>query len=123
MRTGLERLEGLVYHRRKKKAAPSPSIPVPVVHFHLDAPAGGTQNSFRFTAGPLCSRHTTYQTHGTQQKQSAEPTQRRPLPVVVPVAQRPDGDFEGLPHRVQGVLHHLRLVADGEPETQRKKNE
>jgi len=38
------------------------------------------------------------------------------VPVVVPVAQRPDGDLEGLPHGVQVVLHHLRFVADGEPE-------
>lgn len=41
-------------------------------------------------------------------------------PVVVSVAQRSDGDFEGLPHWVQGVLHHLRLMADGESETKKK---
>lgn len=35
------------------------------------------------------------------------------VPVVVPVTQRPDGDFERLPHRVQRVLHHLCFVADG----------
>ena len=37
------------------------------------------------------------------------------LPVVVSIAERPDGDGEGLPHGVQRVLHHLGLVADGEP--------
>lgn len=37
------------------------------------------------------------------------------LPVIVPVAERSDRDGEGLPHRVQRVLHHLSLVADGEP--------
>lgn len=36
-------------------------------------------------------------------------------PVIVPVAQRSDRDGEGLPHGVQRVLDHLRLVADGEP--------
>lgn len=35
-------------------------------------------------------------------------------PFIVSVAERPDRDGEGLPHWVQGVLHHLRLVADGE---------
>lgn len=36
-------------------------------------------------------------------------------PVIVTVAERPDGDGEGLPHGVQGVLHDLGLVADSEP--------
>lgn len=34
-------------------------------------------------------------------------------PFIVSVAERPDRDGEGLPHRVQSVLHHFRLVADG----------
>lgn len=37
-----------------------------------------------------------------------------PSPVIVPVAEGAHGDGEGLPHRVERVLHHLRLVADGE---------
>ena len=37
------------------------------------------------------------------------------LPVIVSVAERSDRDGEGLPHRIQRVLHHLSLVADGEP--------
>lgn len=37
------------------------------------------------------------------------------LPVVVAVAQRSNGDGEGLPRWIQRVLDHLRLVADGEP--------
>ena len=37
------------------------------------------------------------------------------LPVIVSVAERSDGNGEGLPHRVQRVLHHFSLVADGEP--------
>lgn len=36
-------------------------------------------------------------------------------PVVVPITERPDRDGEGLPNRVQVVLDHLSLVADGEP--------
>lgn len=37
------------------------------------------------------------------------------LPVIVSIAERSDRDGEGLPHRVQCVLHHLGLVADSEP--------
>lgn len=36
-------------------------------------------------------------------------------PFIVSVAERPDRDGEGLPHGVQSVLHHFRLVADGKP--------
>lgn len=36
-----------------------------------------------------------------------------PVPVIVSIAQRPDRNFESLPHRVQSVLHHFCLVADG----------
>lgn len=36
-------------------------------------------------------------------------------PLIVSVAERPDRDGEGLPHWVQRVLHHLRLVADSKP--------
>lgn len=39
------------------------------------------------------------------------------LPVVVPVAQGPDRNFESLPHWIQRVLHHLCLMANGESET------
>lgn len=35
------------------------------------------------------------------------------VPVIVSVAQRPDGNFKSLPHRVQGILHHFCFVADG----------
>lgn len=37
------------------------------------------------------------------------------LPLIVSVAECSDRDGEGLPHRVQCVLHHLSLVADGKP--------
>lgn len=36
-------------------------------------------------------------------------------PVIVSVAQGSNWNSEGLPHRVERVLDHLRLVADGEP--------
>lgn len=36
-------------------------------------------------------------------------------PFIVSVAECSDRDGEGLPHGVQSVLHHFRLVADGEP--------
>lgn len=36
-------------------------------------------------------------------------------PVIVSVAQCSDRYREGLPNRVQSVLHHLSLVTDGEP--------
>ena len=39
----------------------------------------------------------------------------RVLPVIVSIAEGSNGDGEGLPERVQRVLHHLRLVADGKP--------
>ena len=38
------------------------------------------------------------------------------LPVIVSVAEGSNGDGEGLPQWVQGVLHHLRLVADRKPD-------
>lgn len=34
---------------------------------------------------------------------------------MIAIAKGADGDFKGLPHRVQSVFHHFRLVADGEP--------
>lgn len=37
------------------------------------------------------------------------------LPVIVSVTECSDRDGEGLPHRVQCVLHYFSLVADGEP--------
>lgn len=40
---------------------------------------------------------------------------QRGLPVVIAVAESSHGDLKGLPHRVQRVLHHLGLVADGKP--------
>lgn len=39
-------------------------------------------------------------------------------PVIVPVTQRSDWDLEGLPYRVQCVLHHLCLMTDGKSDTQ-----
>lgn len=39
------------------------------------------------------------------------------LPVIVSIAQGSDGDLEGLPYWVQGVLHHLCLMANGESVT------
>lgn len=44
------------------------------------------------------------------------------LPVVIPVTESSHGDFEGLPHGVQRVLHHLCLVADGESGRKNKNN-
>lgn len=35
------------------------------------------------------------------------------LPVIVSIAECSDRDGEGLPHRVQCVLNHFSLVADG----------
>lgn len=59
---------------------------------------------------------------GTQEGQSAEfgmQFSRLSQPVVVTVAERSNREGEGLPHRVQRVLDHLRLVADGKPEGRR----
>lgn len=42
----LQRTEGLFYQQQKIKVVSSPSIPVPVVHFHLNAPAGKTKQVF-----------------------------------------------------------------------------
>lgn len=36
-------------------------------------------------------------------------------PVVITIAESPNGDLKGLPHWVQCILHHLGLVADGKP--------
>lgn len=36
-------------------------------------------------------------------------------PVIVAIAESSNRDGEGLPHWVQRVLNHLRLMADGEP--------
>lgn len=36
-------------------------------------------------------------------------------PVIVAIAESSNRDGKGLPHRVQCVLDHLRLMADGEP--------
>lgn len=39
----------------------------------------------------------------------------RTLPVKIPVAERSHWDGKRLPNWIEGVLHHLRLMADGEP--------
>jgi hypothetical protein len=36
------------------------------------------------------------------------------LPVIVPIAEGSHGDRERLPHWIEGVLHDLSLVANGE---------
>lgn len=42
------------------------------------------------------------------------------LPLIVSITEGPDRDGEGLPHWVQGVLHHFSLVADSKPGDQRR---
>lgn len=37
------------------------------------------------------------------------------LPFIVPIAECSDRDGEGLPHRIQGILHHLGLVTNCKP--------
>lgn len=37
------------------------------------------------------------------------------VPVVVTIAERPDGNLKGLPHGIQSVLHHFSFVANSEP--------
>lgn len=36
------------------------------------------------------------------------------IPVIVSITQGSDGDLEGLPYRVQRVLYHFCLMANGE---------
>lgn len=40
------------------------------------------------------------------------------LPVIVSITQGSDRDLEGLPYRVQSVLHHLCLMANSESVTE-----
>lgn len=37
------------------------------------------------------------------------------LPVIVSITESSDGNGERLPNRVEGVLHHLSLMADRKP--------
>lgn len=37
------------------------------------------------------------------------------LPFIVPIAECSDRDGKGLPHRIQGILHHLSLVTNCKP--------
>lgn len=37
------------------------------------------------------------------------------LPVIIPIAECSHWDGKRLPNWIEGVLHHFRLVADGEP--------
>lgn len=86
----------------------SPSVSVPVVHFHFNAPEG------------KAGEHTInnpFRSHSVRAWASLRGTE----PVVVAVAERSDWDFKGLPNRVQGVLHHLRFVTDGVPDRHRTK--
>lgn len=42
-------------------------------------------------------------------------------PIIVPIAECSYGDGEGLPHGIEGVLHDLGLVTDGEAGEKREK--
>lgn len=37
------------------------------------------------------------------------------LPIIIPIAECSHWDGKRLPNWIEGVFHHLRLMADGEP--------
>ena len=55
-------------------------------------------------------------THTQTNRHTQAHTMSRTSPVIVSVAESSYWDLKCLPHRVQSVLHHLGLMADGEPE-------